>query len=143
MTAPFSEAELSYLATQGHGRLATVGPSGEPQNRPVSFVLDTDTGTIDIGGPNLAASRKYRNIEAHPEVSFVVDDFAPAGSTNSPFRGRGIEIRGRAEALRDQTPPNPYFSGELIRIHPARVVTWNLDPDTPGVHARDVATDAG
>ncbi|MFI7410014.1 PPOX class F420-dependent oxidoreductase [Streptomyces sp. NPDC049627] len=143
MTVPFSEVELSYLAAQGHGRLATVDPSGRPQNRPVSFVLNTDTGTIDIGGPNLAASRKFRNIEAHPAVSFVVDDFAPAGSVNSPYRGRGIEIRGRAEALRGLTPPNPYFSGELIRIHPVRVIAWNVDPDAPGVHARDVATAAG
>ncbi|MBD0694984.1 PPOX class F420-dependent oxidoreductase [Streptomyces sp. CBMA123] len=137
-TNPFSETELRYLASQSHGRLATVGPAGEPQNRPVGFSVDPATGAIDIGGPKLAASRKFRNVAANPLVSLVVDDYAPEGSTRSPFRGRGIEIRGRAEARYDETPANPYFSGELIRIHPARVITWNLDPDAPGVEARDV-----
>ncbi|MFJ4189363.1 PPOX class F420-dependent oxidoreductase [Kitasatospora sp. NPDC089509] len=137
-TNPSSEIELCYLAAQGHGRLATVGPSGEPQNRPVSFSLDPATGTVDIGGLKLAASRKSRNVAANPLVSFVVDDHAPESSTTSPFRGRGIEIRGHSEARYDETPPNPYFSGELIRIHPVRVIAWNLAPAAPGVDARDV-----
>ena len=43
-------------------------------------------------------------------------------------RPRGIEIRGRGEAIALPTP--------LIRIHPERIVSWGIDP-TPS--ARTVA----
>jgi len=51
---------------------------------------------------------------------------------------RGIEIRGRAEALGDQEPTTPYGSGEIIRIHPTRIISWGLDPAHPGMTGRTV-----
>ena len=93
------------------GRLATIGPDGAPQIHPVAFWLNDETATIDIGGPALARSQKFRNIQAGPRVSFVVDDQAeipnPIGQT-----GRGIEVRGHAEIVTLDPPLIAAFSNE-------------------------------
>lgn len=131
---PFTDAELGYLASQRLGRLATIGPDGVPQNNPVGFRYNPDTATIDIGGLQMGATRKFRNVEADERVAFVVDDLASI----SPWHVRGIEIRGRAEAVRDTNPGRNGLSRELIRIHPERVLAWGLDAERPGMNARDV-----
>jgi pyridoxamine 5'-phosphate oxidase family protein len=119
----FSEAENKYLATQRLGRLATVDAKGQPQNNPVGFFVNPDTGTVDIGGHELGATKKFRNVQRHPAVALVVDDLAPGGAWNA----RGVEIRGEAEALVDSDPPRPGMSREVIRIRPDRVISWGLD----------------
>jgi pyridoxamine 5'-phosphate oxidase family protein len=73
----------------------------------------------------MAASRKYRNVQADPRVSFVVDDLA----STDPWRPRGIEIRGRAEALPAGGATGDGPSSEIIRIHPQQVLGWGLDTD--------------
>jgi hypothetical protein len=40
------------------------------------------------------------------------------------MNGAGHRVRGTAEALCDVEPPTPYFSAEIIRIHPDRIVAW-------------------
>jgi pyridoxamine 5'-phosphate oxidase family protein len=130
----FTDAELDYLSTQRLGRLATAAPDGTLQNNPVSFRYNPETATIDIGGHDMGASRKFRNVLAGGEAAFVVDDIASL----QPWRVRGVEIRGHAEALTDQTPPGPGFSGELIRVHPRRIISWGLDPALQGMQARTV-----
>lgn len=119
---PFTKAELDYLGTQRLGRLATVQPNGTLQVSPTSFFYDAERGTIDIGGMNMAASKKFRNVAASGRASFVVDDIASV----DPWEVRGVEIRGTAEALTGQRPPMPGFSGEIIRIHPRRIISWGL-----------------
>jgi pyridoxamine 5'-phosphate oxidase family protein len=114
---------IAYLATQRLGRLATVDRTGAPQNTPVGFRYNADLGTIDIGGRNMGASRKFRNLATNPRVAFVVDDLA----TVQPWRPRMVEIRGHAEALRDQEYGSG-FSPEIIRVHPDRVISFGLDP---------------
>ena len=57
-------------------------------------------------------------------MAFVVDDLASV----QPWRVRCVEIRGRAEALRDQPPLMQGMSPEIIRIHPERVISFGLDP---------------
>jgi pyridoxamine 5'-phosphate oxidase family protein len=64
----------------------------------------------------------------------VVDDMTPdEPSAVKPGGGRGVEIRGHAELIADHEPPaygDPsFFSNEVIRIHPRRVLSWHLDPD--------------
>jgi pyridoxamine 5'-phosphate oxidase family protein len=130
----FTEPELEYLKGQRLGRLATIAPDGYPQNNPVGFWVNEELGTIDIGGHQLGASRKFNNIERHPKVSFVVDDLLSI----QPWRVRGVEVRGDAEALRDQAPPMPGFSRELIRIRPRRIRAWGLEADNPHGSARTV-----
>jgi pyridoxamine 5'-phosphate oxidase family protein len=121
----FTEAELEYLSGQRLGRLATVDPDGVPQNNPVGYAVDATTGTIDIGGWNMGTSRKFRNVRRGSAVAFVVDDLASI----TPWRVRGIEIRGVAEALTGQPSQDGHFGAELIRIHPRWILSWGLDAD--------------
>ncbi|MEU3053862.1 PPOX class F420-dependent oxidoreductase [Streptomyces griseus] len=130
----FTANEQTYLDSQFLGRLATVAPDGAPQVRPVAFVYNREHDTIDIGGHNLVASRKYRNLQADPRTSLVVDDLA----STTPWSPRGIEIRGTAELLAAE-PLQPGFDAALIRIRPARVLAWGLDTDPyEPPNARDV-----
>jgi pyridoxamine 5'-phosphate oxidase family protein len=131
--ATFTAAELEYLASQRLGRLATAGPRAL-QNNPVGFSVNVTAGTIDIGGHNMGASQKFRNVRADGRVAFVVDDIVSV----QPWTVRGIEIRGRAEALTDAEPPQPFMSGEIIRVHPERIFTWGIEPGHVGMHRRDI-----
>jgi pyridoxamine 5'-phosphate oxidase family protein len=137
----FTDIERAYLAGQSLGRLATVAADGTVQIRPVSFRLNED-GTIDIGGPNLSASQKYRNAQANPVVAFVVDDMTPdEPGAVKPGWGRGVEIRGHAEIVTVEVPPvNPeWFAKEVIRIHPRRVISWHIDAAKPEGESRNIA----
>ncbi|MBP1160052.1 pyridoxamine 5'-phosphate oxidase family protein [Rhodococcus sp. PvR044] len=116
-------AQIEYLGSQRLGRLATVDRRGAPQNNPVGYRYNAELGTIDIGGHNLGASRKFRNLAGNDRVAFVVDDLASI----QPWVVRCIEIRGRAEALTDVEPWGRGMSPELIRIHPDRVIAFGLD----------------
>jgi pyridoxamine 5'-phosphate oxidase family protein len=128
----FTEAELEYLRSQRLARLATVDPDGVPQNNPVGFVLDADTGQLVIGGLALAKTRKFRNVQRHPWVSLVVDDVVSV----DPWRVRGLEVRGTAEGLTDVDPPRPGMSREVIRITPRWIGSWGLEPDQSGFSSR-------
>ncbi|GAA4545526.1 PPOX class F420-dependent oxidoreductase [Amycolatopsis samaneae] len=130
----FTEKEIAYLRTQRLGRLATVGAHGEPHNVPVGLHYNAELGTIDIGGLNMAASRKYRDIRRNALVSFVVDDVDPI----DPWTPRGIEVRGTAEALAEGGRRfNDVVADEMIRITPGRVVSWGIEaPWQDGTHAR-------
>ena len=128
------DASQRYLASQSHGRLATVGPDGHPQNKPVGFHYNAELSTIDISGIDMEASAKYRNIAARPDVAFVVDDAVSEGAAGVRF----VEIRGPAEQATVEPPPAG-LSRHIIRIHPRRLVSWNIDPDHPGLQTRDLA----
>lgn len=136
----FTDPERGYLAAQPLGRLATLGPDGAPQVNPVAFWLNSEPNdelnaeTIDIGGPALSRSRKYRNIKGDPRISFVVDDNADHPVGPGGQRGRGLEIRGHAELLDLGRPLLDGFSTEVIRLHAHRIIAWNLDG--PGLNAR-------
>jgi len=122
----FSNAELAYLGTQRLGRLATVQPDGTLQVSPVGFSYNGSTGTIDIGGFNMAASRKFRNVAANGRVAFVVDDIASV----DPWRVRCLEIRGQAEAIAAPADSGARIAGAIIRIHPRRIISFGIDdPD--------------
>ncbi len=128
----FTEAEAEYLASQRLGRLATVGPDGSPHNVPVEFKYNADLGTIEIAGRALGVSRKFRDVQREPRVAFIVDDLV----STEPWRPRGIEIRGTAEALDEGGHAmGPYYGAELIRIRPTRVISWGVDGT---LNARDV-----
>lgn len=132
MAPTLTDDEIAYLRSQRLGRLATVDPTGAPQNNPVGFVVDDATGQIVIGGLALARSRKFRNVQQNPHVALVVDDLV---STN-PWTVRGVEVRGTAQALTDVDPPRPGMSREVIRITPEWIGAWGLDPDRPGIQTR-------
>ncbi|MFE0256926.1 PPOX class F420-dependent oxidoreductase [Streptomyces sp. NPDC059010] len=120
----FSEAEHAYLRSQRLGRLATVDPAGQPQANPVGF-FPQDDGTILVGGRAMGATKKWRNLSKNPKVALVVDDLVSV----RPWRVRGIEVRGDAELLTGPHELGPYFSEEVIRIHPRWVHSWGLEQE--------------
>jgi pyridoxamine 5'-phosphate oxidase family protein len=122
----FTDAELAYLHSERRlARLATVGPDGTPHVTPVGiWTLDPDTGVVEVTGHDFAATKKFRDIARTHRAAIVIDDMLP-----EPWQPRGVEIRGRAEAITDPQP--------AIRIHPERIIGWGLD-DRNHRNARNV-----
>jgi len=131
-------ASALYLTTQRHGRLATVAPDGTLHNKPIGFTYNAELGTIDIAGFNMESSAKYRNVAVNPTVAFVVDDIL--GDREGAASTRFLEIRGQAEQVVLDQPAMAGLSPEIIRIHPTRVISWNVDPEQPGMHTYDIAS---
>jgi pyridoxamine 5'-phosphate oxidase family protein len=129
-----TDAEQRFLARQPRGHLATVGPDGSPQVKPLGFTYNAALGTIDIAGWNMAGSAKYRNVRANPRVAFVVDEVTAPTMEGAHF----LEIRGDAEHAGGPHDPTGHLAAEIIRIHPRRVLSYNVDPDHPGFAARDI-----
>ena len=122
----FTRDELAYLGgSRRLGRLATVGADGTPHVVPVGWSVNAEIGTIDVGGHELEATKKFRDVTRSGRAAIVIDDLA----SEDPWRPRGIEVRGRAEAIQEPRA--------LIRIHPERVVSWGVDGG--GRRARTVA----
>ena len=112
----FTDVELRYLTGgQQLGRIATVGADGTPHVVPVGWIYNPARETIDVGGHELERSKKFRDAARTGRAAIVIDDL----QSTDPWRPRGVEIRGRAEAITFPTP--------LIRIHPERVVSWGLE----------------
>lgn len=112
----FTDTELAFLRGERRlARIATVGSDGMPHVTPVGWSLDPDAGTVHITGHNFAGTKKFRDVARTGRAAIVIDEVLP------PWRPRGVEIRGRAEALER---PEPH-----IRIHPTRVVSWGLTGD--------------
>ena len=112
----FTRNEIEYLGNGLLGRLATVGPDGTPHIAPVGMIFrNAQLDTIDIGGHDLTSTKKFRDAARTGRAALVVDDLA----STDPWRPRGIEVRGRAEAVEGARP--------LIRIHPERIVAWGID----------------
>jgi pyridoxamine 5'-phosphate oxidase family protein len=135
--------EQRFLSAQRLGRLATVGPDGTPQVKPVGFRYNSQLGTIDISGYYMAQSAKYKNIQRNPRVAFVVDDTPDGGLEDVRF----LEIRGVGEAVPGHgqgdpvpgaAPPWHALAPEIIRIHLRRVLSYNVDPEHPGLQARGI-----
>ncbi len=122
----FTEAELTYLRSERRlARIATVGADGMPHVTPVGWSLDPDGDVVQISGHDFAATEKFRDVARTGRAAIVIDEVLP------PWQPRGIEIRGRAEAL---VEPEPH-----IRIHPTRIVSWGLDDSGRGRSARTVS----
>jgi pyridoxamine 5'-phosphate oxidase family protein len=111
-----------------------VQPNGTVQASPVGFSINDKLDTIDIGGRDMAATQKFRNLRVNKQVAFVVDDIASL----DPWRVRGIEIRGSAEALVDPSDSAARFAGPIIRIHPRRIISWGINTDQTSMNNRNV-----
>lgn len=125
----FNEQEINYLKSQILGRLATADASGQPHATPVGFKYDEESGTIDVGGLDLSATRKAHDIQQNAKVSFVVDDLESV----KPWRPRGITIRGTA-AIYDQATSGGPFGSTKIRITPERAVSWGIEAPVFAAH---------
>lgn len=76
----FTDSELEYLASQRLGRIATVGPDGQPHVVPTSFRHNPDHDAIDVGGMRMSQTKKLRDGQRTGRASIVVDDVLPPGS---------------------------------------------------------------
>ena len=112
----FSEFELDYLAngTRRLARIATVGTDGTPHVVPVGYAYNPELDAIEVGGREFEHTKKFHDVWQSGRAAIVVDDLESV----DPWRPRGVEVRGRAEAVTDPRP--------LIRIHPDRVRSWGL-----------------
>jgi pyridoxamine 5'-phosphate oxidase family protein len=116
----FTDRELEYLRERRPerlGRLATVGKDGTPHVVPVGWRLNGDLDSIDVGGMNLANTKKFRDVQRTGRASIVIDDLASV----DPWSPRGVEVRGQAEIVAEPRV--------LIRIHPERVISWGLESE--------------
>jgi len=118
----FSAAELKYLEEGDKlARLATIDPTGAPHVVPVGWNYNPELDTIDIGGRNFSATRKFRNVQSNPRVALVIDDVLP------PWQPRSVQVRGEAEALQRATWPDGSPREAIIRVKPTKVVSRGLD----------------
>jgi pyridoxamine 5'-phosphate oxidase family protein len=129
----FTRNELEYLGERRPERLAriaTVGKDGTPHVVPVGWRFNRELDTIDVGGMNLARTKKFKDVRRTGRASIVIDDVASV----DPWQPRGIEVRGRAEALDGDRP--------RIRIQPERVMSWGLESKNfTERHSRTVGRD--
>jgi pyridoxamine 5'-phosphate oxidase family protein len=127
----FTDQELLYLTQAERGRLArvaTVGKDGTPHVTPVGWRYNPDHDAIEIGGFDLERTKKFRDAKRTGRAAVVIDDLASI----SPWRPRGIEIRGRAEAVGGAQP--------VIRLHPERIISWGIESEQIGQrYARSVS----
>jgi pyridoxamine 5'-phosphate oxidase family protein len=122
----FTDEEISYLRSQALGRLATVGPDGQPDVVPVAVEFD---GThLWVGGPSeVTRTRKFRNVAAGgSRVALVIDDMPSL----EPFVARGVRIYGRAEQPFERV--GMVGPGVYMRITPAISWSWNLTGEPAG-----------
>jgi pyridoxamine 5'-phosphate oxidase family protein len=111
----FSQTELDYLLGQRRlGRIATVGQDGTPHVVPVGWSYNAELDAIEVGGIDFANTKKFRDVKRSGRAAIVIDDLASI----DPWRPRGVEVRGRAEAVESPRP--------LVRIRPDRVRSWGL-----------------
>lgn len=121
----FTDAEIDYLRNQFHAYVATIGPDGQPHVVPVTYTYNSDEDTIDIGGMNFGATKKWRDAQRNQKVTFLVDDVL-----QNPRRARALEVRGTAEPHEmggDAINPRfPKFAPQFLRVRPKRIVSWGL-----------------
>lgn len=118
-------AEIDWLDGHPLARLATVDAHAAPQNNPVSAYYNRATGTIDIGGHAMTSSRKYRNaLLPGARAAVVVDEMRDGDPTTI----RLLEVRGPIVALEHPADSAARMPGAILRITPATVISWGLEP---------------
>ena len=120
----FTDAELDYLAGQRLGRIATVGPDGQPHVVPTSFRYNPEHDAIYVGGLRMSQTKKLRDVQRTGRASIVIDDVLP------PWQPRMIEVRGTAAVI----PAGGKAFGErfedtIVRIQPTRIIAFGINPD--------------
>jgi pyridoxamine 5'-phosphate oxidase family protein len=129
----FTDSELEYLASQRLGRIATVGPDGQPHVVPTSFRHNPEHDAIDVGGMRMSQTKKLRDVQRTGRASIVVDDVLP------PWQPRMIEIRGTAEVVPDGGKAlGERFEDTVVRVHPSRIISFGINPGEQATTARSV-----
>ena len=86
-----------------------------PDVATVAFALEGES--LIVGGADLLATARFRNLMSNPRATVIVDEDPPAHS-RSP---RGVKAHGHAAI--EQRP-----GGAIIRVTPEAVVSWDINP---------------
>ena len=130
----FTDKELDYLASQRLGRIATVGPDGQPHVVPTSFRYNAEHDTIDVGGLRMSQTKKLRDVQRTGRATIVIDDVLP------PWQPRMIEGRGAATVV--PTGGKAFgdrFEDTIVRINPTRIIAFGID-STESANARSISS---
>lgn len=120
----FTPKESAFLDTQRLARLATVAADGQPDADVVGFQFDGHR--FLVGGRNLEATRKFKNVMAgNDRVSLVIDELISV----NPWRPRGIKVHGRA-VIEDAT--GHLGNGTYLAIRPTLSWSWGIEPTPRG-----------
>jgi pyridoxamine 5'-phosphate oxidase family protein len=131
----FTDSELEYLAGQRLGRIATVGPDGQPHVVPTSFRYSPEHDAIEVGGLRMSQTKKTRDVQRSGRASIVIDDVLP------PWRPRMIEVRGTATVVPSGGKAfGPQFEDTIVRIQPTRIISFGIESGEATSHARSVST---
>ena len=114
-TVPFKlrEEEAKFVCQNRLARLATASADGQPHVVPIAYEFDGEY--FYFSGRNLLNSLKCRHVARNKRVALVIDDVISA----SPWRARGVELRGTAEVLKERGQP-------YVRITPQSKASWGL-----------------
>ena len=124
----FTSAEVEYLRSHPMGRIATVGPDGQPDVVPVAVEFDEVFFWVG-GGDTFLATRKVQHIrDGRDRVALVIDDMP----SFDPFVARGIRIYGRADGPIERA--GMVGPGHYLRIVPTTSWSWNLEGEPVGEH---------
>jgi pyridoxamine 5'-phosphate oxidase family protein len=131
----FTEKEIEYLAGQRLGRIATVGPDGQPHVVPTSFRYNAEHDAIDVGGLRISQTKKLRDVRHSGRASIVIDDVLP------PWQPRMIEVRGTAAVIpAGGKDLNERFEDTVVRIQPTRIISIGIESAEMATNARSVST---
>lgn len=114
----FSEAEKDYLGSQPLARVASVSATGEVDVSPVGMHFDGERFVIT--GLDMRHTFRWKNVQANPSVSIVVDDLASV----DPWRPRGIKVHGRGEIGKTNR------GHDAILVTPTRKWSWGIEART-------------
>jgi pyridoxamine 5'-phosphate oxidase family protein len=119
----FTDNELEYFGEQRLGRIATVGPDGQPHVVPTSFRYNAEHDAIDVGGLRMSQTKKLRDVQRTGRASIVIDDVLP------PWQPRMIEVRGTATVVPSGGKAfGERFEDTIVRIQPTRIIAMGIDP---------------
>jgi pyridoxamine 5'-phosphate oxidase family protein len=108
-----TESEACFLCRGGLARLATVSSDGQPHVVPVAYEFDGQS--VYFSGRDLSRTLKFRHILDNQKVALVVDEVVSV----SPWRARGVEIRGVAEVLHER-------GHAYVRVSLRSKASWGL-----------------
>jgi PPOX class probable F420-dependent enzyme len=138
-----SRSQAQLLAAAPIGRLATADAAGVPHVIPVCYAFDGQIiySVLDQKPKRAALARlkRVRNIQANPQVALVVDHYEADWQRlwYILLTGRAellLEEDERVEAIRllrqkyPQYLDMPIDDNPVIKITPARVVSWGTGP---------------
>ncbi len=116
---------IDYLASHTYARLATVAAGGKPLVHTVAYA--SDGATIYFG--TLKTTRKVKNIEGNPNVSYTVDE-----NYQHTNKIQGIQMEGVATLLLEKADIQKAGSllmkkfGDIPKVPPDQMVLIKVEP---------------